>query len=220
MSWARCYRVKNRNYNLFVWCFHSNTDLKTLVQATKLLWLTELVCHETNTLSRYPKYMLPCKVISLLFLIYCQEFQIRFSLTRKYSFVQEKMRRKELEVKARLLKRKLEEDYKKGEKRRKKAIKQLKSGATLPSAVVVRFSDSMSPRWHAFRTFVVAATCMRAALPVEVLRNTTFRESAKVYCFANVRKYAFRRRTQCWGFLCATLRRLWLWLLAQPFILT
>jgi len=60
--------------------------------------------------------------------------------------VQEKMRRKELEVKARLLKRKLEEDYKKGEKRRKKAIKQLKSGATLPSAVVVRFSDSMSPR--------------------------------------------------------------------------
>nr|XP_026691848.1 A-kinase anchor protein 17A-like [Ciona intestinalis] len=49
----------------------------------------------------------------------------------------EKLRRKELEMKSRLLKRKLEEDYKKGEKRRKNAIRKLNHGKSLSSAVVV-----------------------------------------------------------------------------------
>nr|CAB3220784.1 A-kinase anchor protein 17A-like [Phallusia mammillata] len=58
----------------------------------------------------------------------------------------EKLKRKELEMKSRLLKRKLDEDYKKGEKRRKKAMKHLKSGKHLSSAIVVRSSESLSPR--------------------------------------------------------------------------
>ena len=51
-----------------------------------------------------------------------------------------------MEMKSRLLKRKLEEDYKRGEKRRKNAIKKLHSGKpNLSSAVVVRSPD-VTPR--------------------------------------------------------------------------
>ena len=61
--------------------------------------------------------------------------------TRDINIFQEKLQRKELEMKSRLLKRKLDEDYKRGEKRRKHAIRRIHDeGAPLPSAIVVRSS--------------------------------------------------------------------------------
>jgi len=70
-------------------------------------------------------------------------FFVSLTIIQFVQFFQEKLQRKELEMKSRLLKRKLDEEYKKGEKRRKHAIKRIHDkGKPLPSAVVVKSSPN------------------------------------------------------------------------------